>query len=253
MTAPAPRFHQHLLVDADDTLWENNIYFEQAFQDFVSFLNHEHLSSAEIQAIMDKLALTNRSALGYGSRAFARILRDTYRSITGVTENDPELETVERLGLRILDQHFEIMDGVVETIVALQSHHDLFLVTKGHEDEQRAKIERSGIKHFFDAIVIVEEKNESTYRSTVERFDLDPAKTWMIGNSPRSDINPAIRAGINAIYIPHPQTWRLELELIAGRNDAGGELLHLTTFRELSSVFVATLPDSSRSFPGTEH
>jgi putative hydrolase of the HAD superfamily len=243
MTQAAPRSHQHLLIDADDTLWENNIYFEQAFEDFVAFLNHEHLSGAEIQAVMDDLALANRANLGYGSRAFARILRDTYRGITGVAENDPELDEAERLGLRILDQNFDIIDGVIETITALKPHHDMFIVTKGHEGEQRAKIERSGIEHHFDAIVIVDEKNESTYRSMVERFGLDSTNTWMIGNSPRSDINPAIRAGINAVYIPHPQTWHLELELIATCEEAAGELVHLATFRELSRLFLSTSGD----------
>ncbi|MGI8963821.1 MAG: HAD family hydrolase [Thermomicrobiales bacterium] len=243
MNSPAPRPHQHLLIDADDTLWENNIYFEQAFEDFVSFLNHEHLSGAEIQEIMDTLALANRGALGYGARAFARILRDTFRSITGVDESDPDLEIVERLGLRILDQHFETIDGVVETVTALKPHHDLILVTKGHEEEQRAKVERSGLQHFFNAIVVVEEKNDGSYRSTVKTFDLDPASTWMIGNSPKSDINPAIRAGINAIFIPHPRTWNLEVELIEDLIDPARELLHLASFRQLTSVFAATLTD----------
>ncbi len=40
-----------LLVDADDTLWENNIYFEQATHDFITFLNHSHLSSTEVRAV----------------------------------------------------------------------------------------------------------------------------------------------------------------------------------------------------------
>ncbi len=228
---------QHLLIDADDTLWENNIYFERAFADFVAFLDHEHLSNTEIQAVMDELQIANRGAHGYGARSFAHSLRATYQHIVGVPEAHPDLETVERMGLRILDQTFEIMEGVVSTIDALRPHHDLMIVTKGHLEEQRAKVERSGIEHHFDAVVIVDEKDEHTYRSIVESLDLDPRQTWMIGNSPRSDVNPALRAGINAIYIPHPRTWHLEVENITEVTHPDLTLLHLPQFSDLAGVF----------------
>lgn len=234
---PWPGTRQHLLFDADDTLWENNIYFEHAFAEFVTFLNHEHLSTAEIQAVMDELQNANRGTHGYGARSFAHSLRATYQHIAGVPDHDPDLETVERMGLRILDQEFEIMDGVLETIDALRPHHDLMIVTKGHLEEQRAKVERSGIDHHFDSVVIVEEKDEQTYRSIVESLDFDSRRTWMIGNSPRSDINPAIRAGINAIYIAHPRTWHLEAEDVTEPPDLDQTLLHLPRFSDLAGVF----------------
>jgi putative hydrolase of the HAD superfamily len=228
---------QHLLIDADDTLWENNIYFELAFDDFVTFLDHEHLTSTEIQAILDEFQIVNRAAHGYGARSFARSLREAFIRITGMPDDHPDATVAERLGLRILDQQFDIIDGVIETLDALRPHHDLLMLTKGHNEEQRAKVERSGIGHLFDSILISDEKDERTYRSAVERHHLDPAHTWMIGNSPRSDINPALQAGINAIFIPHPRTWHLEVEALASDKPAGRELIHLESFRELLGVF----------------
>jgi putative hydrolase of the HAD superfamily len=230
---------QHLLFDADDTLWENNIYFEQAFDDFVAFLNHEHLSTSEIQTIMDEVQISLRGSHGYGARAFAHGLRETFRRIHGVSEDDPDLATVEQLGLRILDQQFELLPGVAETLTALRPHHDLILITKGHNAEQQAKVERSGISDWFDAVLISDEKDESTYRDAVATLDLDPALTWMIGNSPKSDINPALRAGINAIFIPHPRTWHLEHEVVTQPVDAPGRLLELGHFVELTTIFRA--------------
>src|SRR5688500_8172641 len=97
---------QTLLLDADDTLWENNVYYEQSFDEFVAFLDHEHLSHAEIRRVLDRFEIAN----GYGARAFARSLKETFAEITG--ESDEEtLRTVERLGLRILDIDIEIMAG----------------------------------------------------------------------------------------------------------------------------------------------
>lgn len=233
---------QHLLIDADDTLWENNIYFEQAFEDFVAFLDHEHLTSHEIQAMLDELGVANRATHGYGARSYARSLRDTFQRISGVPDGHPDLDQAERLGLRILDQEYEILDDVVDTIDLLRPHHNLMIVTKGHDEEQRAKVERSGIQHHFNDVVVVVEKNDETYRSIVDSMGLDRRTTWMIGNSPRSDINPAIRAGINAVFIPHPRTWHLEVEAIEDPHDPGITLLRLDRFSDLAERFAPVDP-----------
>jgi putative hydrolase of the HAD superfamily len=56
----------------------------------------------------------------------------------------------------------------------------------------------------------------------------------MVGNSPRSDINPALQIGLNAVFLPHSNTWHLEhAELESGT----GKLLILSSFRELRSHF----------------
>lgn len=243
MTATPLRANQYLVLDADDTLWENNIYFEQAFEDFVRFLDHEHLTSGEIQVILDELESANIETHGYGARAFARCLRDTFLHISGLPESHPDAEIAEKLGLRILNQQMEIREGVVETITALRPLHQLFVLTKGHEEEQRSKVERSGIGELFNAVMISPEKNEDTYRSIVESWSLDPSATWMIGNSPRSDINPALRAGLNAVFIPHPRTWHLEVEEVATSSSDQGQLVQLGAFAELTSLFATETPE----------
>jgi putative hydrolase of the HAD superfamily len=176
---------------------------------------------------------------GYGSRVFAQSLRETYIQVMSASEDDPQLPEVERFGLRILDQLMEPIPGVTETLAALRPHHDLLLLTKGNRDEQRAKIDRSNIAHLFDAALVVSEKHPDTYRDLVNERELDRARTWMIGNSPRSDINPALQAHINAVFIPHPLTWQLEVEEISHiRHHHPGELIELSTFTELQDVFL---------------
>jgi putative hydrolase of the HAD superfamily len=69
---------QHLLIDADDTLWENNIYFEEAFEDFVAFLAHSSLTAVEIRGILDEIELANIKVHGYGAENFARNLCQCY-------------------------------------------------------------------------------------------------------------------------------------------------------------------------------
>jgi len=128
----------------------------------------------------------------------------------------------------------KILDGVPETLAYLTSRHRLILFTKGEPAEQAAKVERSGLQGFFEAIEIVAEKDAGTYGSLVNKHKIVKAHGWMIGNSPRSDINPAMQAGLNAVYIPHVNTWELEHEpVLAGSS----KLVIVPAFRELRNHF----------------
>ncbi|MGI9253133.1 MAG: HAD family hydrolase [Thermomicrobiales bacterium] len=204
---PQPRLH--LICDADDTLWENNIHFEQAIEEFLDFLDHSTLSREDARAALDEIERAHAGAHGYGARAFARHLRMTYELLAERHVDEAAIATVMAFGERILDQPVALIAGVQETLEHLAARHDLIIMTKGQEDEQRGKIEASGIASWFRHAEVVPEKHELAYRDLVAMLGLDPARTWMIGNSPKSDINPALAAGLNAVYIPHPATWRL--------------------------------------------
>lgn len=226
---------QTLLLDADDTLWENNVYYERSFEEFVDFLDHEHLTAAEIRQILDRFELQN----GFGARAFARSLVQTFTEISG-EQDDATLTLVERFGLRILDIHMEIMPGVEETLHALRPHHELYLFTKGDLEEQQLKIARSGIGELFDALIVAADKTVHTFEELVDSLGLDPDRTWMVGNSPKSDVQPALEAGIHAIFIPHPMTWHLEHVDIEHNPDWRGRYAELERFADLSTLFTHT-------------
>ncbi len=228
---------QHLIFDADDTLWENNIHFERAIEDFLDFLAHSTLSREEVRAVLDEIELANFGIDGYGSAAFTRHLRACYEHLAEQHINDDDLRTVMAFGERILSQPIELLDGVEETLALLAPRHDLTLMTKGHPEEQRLKIDRSGIAGYFRHAAVVPEKNPEAYSSLVAQIEVEPARTWMIGNSPKSDINASLAAGLNAVFIPHHATWRLEHQEID--EEAGpGRLLVLERFRDLGRHFL---------------
>jgi putative hydrolase of the HAD superfamily len=124
-----------------------------------------------------------------------------------------------------------LIAGVEETLTALGLRHTLVLLTKGHAEEQRLKIERSGLEHRFSRAVVVPEKDVTVYRDLVADLGSDPTRTWMVGNSPRSDVNPALAAGINGVFVPHSETWRLEVEELVAAGP--GRLLVLERFSDL--------------------
>jgi putative hydrolase of the HAD superfamily len=228
------RVRQHLLIDADDTLWENNRYFEEAIDEFVAYLNHSRLTTAEVRAVLDEIELANLRVHGYGARSFVHSLRACYEHLAERHIREEDLAVVMEFGERILRQEMEIIPGVEATLRVLVGRHDLVLVTKGHPEEQRLKIDRSGLERYFSRAVIVSEKDEGVYRRLVAELGFALEETWMVGNSPKSDINPALAAGLNAVYVPHEQTWRLEHQEVA---TAEGRLLVLRRFGELLDHF----------------
>jgi putative hydrolase of the HAD superfamily len=226
---------QFLIIDADDTLWENNIYFERAFDDFVSFLDHSTLTARQIRDILDEIEAANAKVHGYGSKNFGRNLSQVYEHLAERAIDPEDLVKVTGFAERILGQPIELIEGVEETLQYLSSRHDLTLFTKGSAEEQKLKVDRSGLGAFFGHTAIVKEKDTAAYESLVAARRMDTCRTWMIGNSPKSDINPAIASGINAVFIPHAHTWVLEKEEIRGGGP--GRLITMERFAELREYF----------------
>ena len=225
----------NLLIDADDTLWENNIYFERAFDDYCEFLDHSTLSPVEVRAILDEIELANIKTHGYGSLNFGRNLKQCYQRLVEREVRGEDLDRVMGFAERILQQPIELIEGVPETLEYLSLRHHLTLCTKGHPEEQKLKIDRSGLGIYFGHTAIVREKDEASYRNLVAEREMDPASTWMIGNSPKSDINPALSAGINAVFVPHERTWSLERQEM--RSPGPGQLLIVEKFADLKNCF----------------
>ena len=225
---------QHLIVDADDTLWENNIYFERAFEEFTDFLAHSSMQPQEVRAALDEIELANARIHGYGSKNFGRNLRECYQRLCERDVRDGDLATVMSFAERILECPMEVIDGVGETLEYLSSRHELTLFTKGHPDEQKLKVDRSGLGIYFAHTAIVKEKDCAAYGKLVMERGLDPQRSWMIGNSPKSDINPALECGLNAVFVPHARTWTLEREEI---RRGAGKLIVIERFADLRDHF----------------
>ena len=225
---------QHLIFDADDTLWENNIYFEAAFDQFYAYLAHSSLSPQDVRAVLDDIEIANAKIHGYGARNFARNLVACYEKLSQRQIANADLATVIDFAHAILQQPIELLAGVSDTIAELATRHELTIFTKGDPDEQRIKIDRSGLAGHFVHAAIVKEKNQAAYLALKQERGFAPDRTWMIGNSPKSDINPALAAGLNAIFVPHPRTWSLEHETVL---DSHPRLLRVERIAELTALF----------------
>jgi putative hydrolase of the HAD superfamily len=225
---------QTLVFDADDTLWENNILFERVIADFVAWLKHPTLRTEEVRAVFDDIERANTVAHGYGSQVFLRTLGDCFAQLSERPVTTAERQHIESLAIALLEHRVELVPGVSQTLAELGSRHELYLLTKGAPDEQQRKIEVSGLAHHFRDTFIVAEKDLAVYLDLAERLTLDPATTWMIGNSPKSDILPARRAGWNAVFLPNDNIWALEHDEL---DPTDSSVLQLSRLAQLTDHF----------------
>jgi len=223
-----------LLIDADDTLWENNVFFDHTIEDFINQVEPLGYSREYARRILNETERRNIRQHGYGVRSFGRSLEETYLKLAGhmarrevVVHIKSMVDALERTPPRLLD-------GVPETLAFLSRRHRLILFTKGQPAEQAAKVERSGLQGFFEAIEIVLEKDVATYQELVGKHHIVKSLGGMVGNSPRSDINPALACGLNAVFIPHSATWNLEQTAL---QTGTGKLMVLASFRDLRQHF----------------
>jgi putative hydrolase of the HAD superfamily len=231
-----PLTGQTLLIDADDTLWENNIYFERAIAAFIGYLNHHTYTPEEVRLALNQAERETILARGYGLGSFTQSLVTCFERLSEAPISPEKHQRILSFAQSIADQEIELLPGVAELLPKLAARHRLILMTKGNQAEQADKLTRSGLAQHFSAVEIVAEKNPAAYREVVARHQCAPHTTWMIGNSPKSDINPALAAGLHAVFVVHKDTWVLEHAEIDPAPQ-GQQLLEVPSFAALEDRF----------------
>lgn len=227
---------QTLLIDADDTLWENNIYFERAIAAFISFLNHHEYSPAQVRQALNAVERETILAHGYGLTSFSRSLVTCFQRLSPEPVTEDQIRRIRGFARSIAEQEIELLPGVEPTLAELGTRHHLILMTKGDHAEQADKVARSGLASHFSAVEIVPEKEPAVYLKVLASHELAPHTTWMIGNSPKSDINPALAAGLHAVFLFHKDTWVLEHAEVDPA-PPGQHLIELDAFAKLCAIF----------------
>lgn len=229
-----PSRSQVLIFDADDTLWENNILFERVIKDYLDWIDHPTMSLPEARRVLDDIERANAATHGYGTKMLLLSLRECFAKLRGRPATPDEHTKIDELAAVLVNYEIELMPDVPETLDQLGKRHELLMLTKGDAEEQQRKVEVSQLADKFAGIHIVAEKTVNTYQTLIDQYRLNLTDTWMIGNSPRSDIRPARAAGLNAVFIPHPHTWVLEHDDVDHTDD---RILTVRSFADLLDLF----------------
>lgn len=197
--------------DADDTLWQNETFFRMTEQRFTELLS----GHGEHQVISARLLDAERRNLrvyGFGVKGFTLSMIETALEVTDNQVSPAVIAEILGFGRQMLRNPVETLPGVRQTLDALAGRYRILLITKGDLFDQERKLAQSGLGDYFSAVEIVSDKTPDTYRRIFTRHGDGPERAAMIGNSLKSDVVPALRAGSWGVYVPHELTWVLEHE-----------------------------------------
>ena len=192
--------------DADDTLWENEVFFQQAQMQFIKL--HPHIKDPE--EVILQIEKENIKFYGYGIKGFILSLLEASVRYSNNQPNFQNIDKIIKIGKDMLAQTIQLLPEVEETLRHLSEHYTLIMITKGDLLDQQRKIEKSGLSKYFSYIEIVSEKDEQTYLEILKKNNTLPKHFLMVGNSLKSDVLPVRKIGGTAIYIPHKFTWKHE-------------------------------------------
>jgi putative hydrolase of the HAD superfamily len=198
-----------IAFDADDTLWHNERFFQEAQQRFFSLLA-AHADAAEVHDALLAVERRNIPAYGFGIKGFTLSMLETAVDVTKWALTGVQAKAILELGREMLAHPVELLPGCAETLAALHGRFELMLVTKGDLFDQERKIAHSGLSDFFSHVEIVSDKSADTYRRLFDRHGQGARRAMMVGNSLKSDVNPALDAGAYGVHVPHGHKWALE-------------------------------------------
>lgn len=195
-----------IAFDADDTLWENEVYYQQGREIFHRILEPYGVP-ADLDERLDKIENHNIPYFGYGVNSFVFSLIETAIAVTGEKINAGDIQKIVDIAHGMLDHKVDLFDHVEPTLKQLSRAYPLMLITKGDLLHQQNKLTRSGLESYFSHVEVVADKTRQTYDDILSRQQVNPDKFLMIGNSMRSDIIPVLELGGHAIYIPSKLMW----------------------------------------------
>lgn len=200
----------HIFFDADDTLWENEQFFRDAEAQFTELLS-DYTGPEGVQQMLWHKQEENIPLFGYGSKTYMIGMTDAAMELCGGTLPEKIYLGIKEIIKNLAFHEFQLIDGVEETLKALQDKYTLIVATKGDLTEQLYKYRQSGLDKYFHHCEVMENKDEKNYLELAAKHNLAPEQILMIGNSVKSDIAPVVNIGGIAINTPHEVVWVHEM------------------------------------------
>jgi putative hydrolase of the HAD superfamily len=204
-----------IAFDADDTLWDNEIYFRESERQFCKLINNHNpnLTEKEIMPILFDNEVGNLSIYGFGVKSFVLSAIETAGKLLNNDVPYSIISSIVQIGRNQLMQPVTLLADVEDTLKRLKESgkYRLVVATKGDLLDQESKIKRSGLEQYFERSIIMSDKREDDYLKMIKSLNCKPEKLVMIGNSFKSDILPVVNLGGRGIYIPYHTTWAHEV------------------------------------------
>ncbi|WP_136667562.1 HAD family hydrolase [Flavobacterium sp. H122] len=198
-----------IAFDADDTLWHNEPFFDEAQEKFCALFQN-YASHQEILQIILSHQVKNLPLYGFGIKAFTLSMVESGLDLTNQQISGHVIEKILQIGKDLLLKPVELLPDVEEVLKELKGKYKLIVATKGDLKDQHRKLHDSGLGHFFHHIEVMSDKAEVDYTKMLGRLDIQPNDFMMIGNSLKSDVLPVLNIGGFGVHIPYHTTWAYE-------------------------------------------
>ncbi len=198
-----------IAFDADDTLWHNESYFQEAENKFKDLLE-DYLPQHTVGRELLRTEIENLPWYGYGIKAFMLSMIETAIRITNGNLTSKDILHIIGFGKDLLAKPVIMLEGVEEVLAQMVKKYRLVLATKGDLLDQERKLNKSNLSAYFHHIEIMSEKKQPDFEKLIAHLDVEPENFVMIGNSLKSDILPVLDLGGHAFHIPYHVTWDLE-------------------------------------------
>lgn len=198
-----------IAFDADDTLWHNEPYFDEAQEKFCALFSN-YASHQEILQLILNHQVKNLPIYGFGIKAFTLSMVESALNLTNNQISGNVIEKILQIGKDLLQKPVELLPNVEEVLQELKAKYKLIVATKGDLKDQHRKLHDSGLGHYFHHIEVMSDKTELDYSKMLGRLDIQPQDFMMIGNSLKSDVLPVLNIGGYGVHIPYHTTWVYE-------------------------------------------
>jgi putative hydrolase of the HAD superfamily len=198
-----------IAFDADDTLWHNEPYFDEAQAKFCE-LFADYASNQEILQLILSYQVKNLPLYGFGIKAFVLSMIESALELTNHKISGNGIEKIIKIGKDLLQKPVELLPEVEDVLQQLKGKYKLVVATKGDLKDQHRKLHDSGIGHYFHHIEVMSDKKELDYEKMLGRLDTKPEDFIMIGNSLKSDVLPVLNIGGHGYHIAYHTTWEYE-------------------------------------------
>lgn len=202
--APSEADLTAVIFDGDDTLWETEELYDQCRSEAARIVQDLELDGDHFEKLQRELDVKNVARFGLSPERFPTSSVQAYELLASAAGKPVKQEVADRIfavSSRVFQQRAPLYSNVEEVLEEVRVSHKLGLLTKGDHNVQTKRIDDSGLRSYFDAIRIVDEKDKTAFMAMLNELRTQPGKAWSVGNSLRSDILPALEIGMRAIWI----------------------------------------------------
>ncbi len=195
--------------DADDTLWDNERFFQMTQAHFAELLS-EYTDHSSLMTRLLEAERRNLGHYGFGIKGFTLSMIETAIDVTDGKVAGKVIAEILEAGREMLRHPVELLPHAKEAVEAAKKTHRILLITKGDLLDQERKLAQSGLGDLFDGVEIVSDKTSRVYHEVFARHGSGAEQGMMVGNSMKSDVLPMINAGGWGVFVPHGIEWELE-------------------------------------------